>query len=69
MRIVATLLVASCCIALTLGKLNAATAGISACAALEHERASILTEVPVTCQRLKAKMMVPQGQEVNQRGE
>jgi hypothetical protein len=69
MRIVATLLVASCCIALTSGNVNAVTADILACEAMEHERASMLTEVPVTYQSPKAKMMVPQEQEENQRGE
>jgi hypothetical protein len=69
MRIVATLLFASCCIGLTLGNVNAVTAATLACETLEHEGASILTEVPVTYPGLKAKMTVPQGQEENQRGE
>jgi hypothetical protein len=48
MRTVATLLVASCCIALTSGNVNAVTADTLACEAMVHECASILTEVPVT---------------------
>jgi hypothetical protein len=69
MRIVPTLLVATCCIALTSGNVTAVTADLLACEARVHERASILTEGPVTQQSLKLKMMVPQEQEENQRGE
>ena len=74
MRIVIALLVASCCIALASGNVNAVTADILTCEGMVYSRASILTEVPMMYQSLKAKMTargmtVQQEQEENQRGE
>ena len=69
MRIVVTLLVASCRIALASGNLNAATADILTCEGMVYSRASILTGVPMMHPSLKAKMTVRQEQEENQRGE
>ena len=74
MRIVITLLVASCCIALASGNVNAVTADILNCEGMVYSRASILTEAPMMYQSLKAKMTprgmtVQQEQEENQRGE
>ena len=74
MRIVVTLPVASCYVARASGNVNAETADILTCEGMVYSRASILTEVPMMYQSLKAKMTargmtVQQEQEENQRGE
>ena len=69
MRIVITLLVASCCIALASGNVNAVTADILTCEGMVYSRASILTEAPMMHQSLKAKMTARQEREENRRGE
>lgn len=74
MRIMITLLVASCCIALASGNVNAVTADVLTCERMVCGRAGILTEVPMMHQSLKAKttargMTVQQEQEENRRGE
>ncbi len=69
MRIVVTLLVARCRTALASGNVNAVTADGLTCDGMGYNRASILTEVPVKHQGLKARMTVRQEQEENQRGE
>jgi hypothetical protein len=52
--IVLTLLVASCCIALTSGNVNAVTADILTGEGMAYNRASRLAEVPAMYQSLKA---------------
>ena len=74
MRIVITLLVASCCIALASGNVNAVTADTLTWEGMAYNRASILTEVPMMYRSLQAKMTVrgiavQQELEENQRGE
>jgi hypothetical protein len=69
MGIVVALLVASCCIALTSGNVNAVTADILTGEGMAYNRASILAEVPMMYQSLKAKMTVQREREENRRGE
>ena len=70
MGIVVALLVASCCIALTSGNVNAVTADILLTGeGMAYNRASILAEVPMMYQSLKAKMTVQREREENRRGE
>lgn len=64
-----TLLVASCCVALTSRNVNTVTADILTGEGILYNRTSILAEVPVMNQSLRAKMTVQQKQEEIRRGE
>ena len=62
-------LVASWRTALTSGNVNAVTADILTGEGMAYNRASILAEVPMMYQSLKAKMTVQREREENRRGE
>jgi hypothetical protein len=71
MRIVVTLLVASCCIALASGNVNAVTVDTLTYEGMAYNCASILTEVPIMYRQAKMTargITVQQEQEENQRG-